>query len=173
MVSDTGCHADDFAVAADIDLTAAAGAIPGGLAVRPDVRVTAGQVQFTAVSKADGHDRVLEVRVTSEDLAAVQGERQLRWNEPFSAWLRGRRGAVTGEPFRVEEARIASPAVELSVAGTAENSSVQWTVDLDRLVQIRQAQRTVAARQRAAHKIVICAARQTCKSSRCNTRLLP
>ena len=127
--------ADDFAVAADIDLTAAAGAIPGGLAVRPDVRVTAGQVQFTAVSKADGHDRVLEVRATSEDLAAVQGERQLRWNEPFSAWLRGRRGAVKGEPFRVEEARIASPAVELSAAGTAESSSLQWTVNLDRLVQ--------------------------------------
>lgn len=127
--------ADDFAVAADIDLTAAADAIPGGLAVRPDVRVTAGQVQFTAVSKADGHDRVLELRATSEDLAAVQGERQLRWNEPFSAWLRGRRGAVKGEPFRVEEARIASPAVELSAAGTADSSSVQWTVDLDRLVQ--------------------------------------
>jgi translocation and assembly module TamB len=127
--------ADDFAVAADIDLTAAAGAIPGGLAVRPDVRVTAGQVQFTAVSKADGHDRVLEVRATSEDLAAVQGERQLRWNEPFSAWLRGRRGAVKGDPFRVEEARIASPAIELSAAGTSDSSSVQWTVDLDRLVQ--------------------------------------
>lgn len=127
--------ADDFAVAADIDLTAAASAIPGGLAVRPDVRVTAGQVQFTAVSKADGHDRVLEVRASSQDLAAEQGERQLRWNEPFAAWLRGRRGAVKGEPFRVEEARIASPAVELSAAGTAESSSVQWTVDLDRLVQ--------------------------------------
>ncbi|MFO0190834.1 MAG: hypothetical protein ACK54F_06255 [Planctomycetia bacterium] len=127
--------ADDFAVAADIDLTAAAGAIPGGLAVRPDVRVTAGQVQFTAVSKADGHDRVLEVRATSEDLAAVQGERQLRWNEPFSAWLRGRRGTVKGEPFRVEEARIASPAIELSATGTSESSSVQWTIDLDRLVQ--------------------------------------
>jgi hypothetical protein len=127
--------ADDFAVAADIDLTAAANAIPGGLAVRPDVRVTAGQVQFTAVSKADGHDRVLEVRASSEDLAAEQGERQLRWNEPFSAWLRGRRGAVQGEPFRVEEARIASPAVELSAAGTSASSSMQWTIDLDRLVQ--------------------------------------
>jgi hypothetical protein len=126
---------DDFAIAADIDLTAAAGAIPGGLAVRPDVRVTAGRVQFTAVSRADGHDRVLEMRASSEDLAAVQGERQLRWSEPFSAWLRGRRGPIAGDPFRVEEARIASPAVELSAAGTAGSSSVQWTVDLDKLVE--------------------------------------
>jgi hypothetical protein len=63
---------------------------------------------------------VLEVRAGSRDLAAVQSvvaggadrqheERMLRWNEPFTAWLRGRRGAARGDRLRIEEARISSP----------------------------------------------------------------
>jgi hypothetical protein len=136
---------ENFALAADVDLAAAARAMPGGLAVRPDVRVTGGQLQLSAVSRADGNERVLEVRAGSRDLAAVQSvvaggadrrheERMLRWNEPFTAWLRGRRGAARGDRLRIEEARISSPAVELSAFGTAESSTVQWTADLDRLV---------------------------------------
>ena len=148
--------AENFAVAADVDLAAAARAMPGGLTVRPDVRVTGGQLQITAVARADGNDRVLEVRASSRDLAAVQSvvatqqdpsgvdggprgggkreERMLRWNEPFTAWLRGRRGATRGERLRIEEARISSPAVEVSAFGTAESSTVQWTLDFDKLV---------------------------------------
>ena len=146
---------ENFAVAADIDLAAAARAMPGGLAVRPDVRVTGGQLQITAVARADGNERVLEVRASSRDLAAVQSvvatqqersggggprndgkreERLLRWNEPFTAWLRGRRGATRGDRLRIEEARISSPAVEVSAFGTAESSTVQWTIDFDKLV---------------------------------------
>ena len=146
---------ENFAVAADVDLAAAARAMPGGLTVRPDVRVTGGQLQVTAVARADGNERVLEVRASSRDLSAVQSvvatdpdqpegggprpgarrqERLLRWNEPFSAWLRGRRGATRGDRLRIEEARIASPAVEVSAFGTAESSTVQWTLDFDKLV---------------------------------------
>ena len=148
--------AENFAVAADVDLAAAARAMPGGLTVRPDVRVTGGQLQITAVARSDGNERVLEVRVSSRDLAAVQSvvatqqdasgvgggtpgggkreERLLRWNEPFTAWLRGRRGAARGDRLRIEEARISSPAVEVSAFGTAESSTVQWTLDFDKLV---------------------------------------
>jgi translocation and assembly module TamB len=126
---------DDFALVADIDLTAAAKAIPGGLTVRPDVRVTAGQLQLSAAAHADGNERVLEVRASSRDLAAVQGERQLRWNDPFTAWLRGRRGPARGDRLRIDEARVASPAIEVSATGTAETSSLQWTIDIDKLVQ--------------------------------------
>ena len=166
---------ENFTVAADVDLAAAARAMPGGLAVRPDVRVTGGQLQLSAVSRPDGNERVLEVRASSRDLAAVQSivatgqqpqhdgqavgggtagagsgpdtahqqatrpqgktqERMLRWNEPFTAWLRGRRGATRGERLRIEEARIASPALEVSAFGTSDSSTVQWTLDLDRLV---------------------------------------
>jgi len=142
---------ENFSVAVDIDLAAAAHAMPGGLAVRPDVRLTGGQLQISAVSRADGNERVLEVRAGVRELAAVQSvvisaedrqaaggsrqqERPLRWSEPFTAWLRGRRGAVRGDRFRIEEARIASPAIEVSACGTAESSTVQWTLDLDKLV---------------------------------------
>ena len=146
---------EDFALAADIDLAAASRAIPGGLSVRPDVRVTAGQLQLAAAAHADGGDRLLEVRVTSRDLAAVQSvaataaggsgddatpaiaahERLLRWNEPFTAWLRGRRGPARSDSLHIEEARIASPAVEVLATGHAGSASLQWTVDIDKLIQ--------------------------------------
>ncbi|MBU6222112.1 MAG: hypothetical protein KGR24_05100 [Planctomycetes bacterium] len=125
--------AGDFALAADVDLTAAARALPGGLRVRDDVEVTAGQLQFMASSHGDGSDRVLELRTSARDLAATQGERQLRWSEPFTAWLRGRRGPAGGAGLRIEEGRIASSAVELSASGDAEKLLIQWTVDLERL----------------------------------------
>jgi len=125
----------DFAFSADVDLAAAAKALPGGLEVRPDVRVTAGQMQLAAAAYADGGERVLEMRASSRDLAAVQGNRQLRWNEPFTAWLRGRRGNAAGERLRIEEARVASAAVELTASGSAEGGNLEWTVDLDRIVE--------------------------------------
>ena len=125
--------AGDFALAADVDLTAAARALPGGLRVRDDVEVTAGQLQFMASGHGDGTDRVLELRASARDLAATQGERQLRWSEPFTAWLRGRRGPAGGAALRIEEGRIASSAVELSATGDAKKLAIQWTVDLERL----------------------------------------
>ncbi len=125
----------DFAFSADVDLAAAAKALPGGLEVRPDVRVTAGQLQLAAAAYADGGERVLEMRASSRDLAAVQGTRQLRWNEPFTAWLRGRRAIGAGERLRIEEARVASAAVELTASGSAEGGNLEWTIDLDRIVE--------------------------------------
>jgi len=133
--------AEDFAVAADIDLAAAARAMPGGLAVRPDVRMTGGTLEVAAAAHGDGADRVLEARMAARNLAAVQStaaadsqERPLRWSEPFTAWVRGRRGSGRGDRLVVEDARITSSAFELSGAGTAAAATAQWTLDFDRLV---------------------------------------
>jgi hypothetical protein len=132
---------EDFAIAADIDLAAAARAMPGGLAIRPDVRVTGGTLEVAAAARGDGADRVLEARLAARNLAAVQStaspesqERPLRWSEPFTGWVRGRRGGGRGERLVVEDARITSSAFELSGAGTATAATLQWTLDFDRLV---------------------------------------
>jgi hypothetical protein len=140
---------EDCAVAATIDLAAASRAVAGGLAVRPDVRVTAGQLNLAATSRRDGDDRVLEMRLTSRDLAAVQSivgadaaadraagvrERTLRWNEPFSGWIRGRRGPARGDRLRIEDARLSSRAVEVALTGDTQAAAVTWTLDLDKLV---------------------------------------
>jgi hypothetical protein len=126
---------DDFAIAADIDLAAVSRALPRGMLVRPDVRVTDGRLQLAAAAHSDGDDRVLEVRLTSRDLAAVQSvaaaaarERLLRWNEPFTAFLRGRRSP--GASLKIEDARIASAAIELSAAGDARAAAIHGTLDL-------------------------------------------
>lgn len=125
---------DDFAFAVDVDLAALSRGVAGGLQPRPDVRVTAGLLQLAAVSRPEGTERVLEVRAGSRDLEVLQGARTLRFGEPFVAWLRGRRGAGRNERMRVEEARVATSALEMTASGTSEASELQWTADLGRLV---------------------------------------
>lgn len=153
---------EDFTVACDVDLAAASRSLPGGIAVRPDVRVSGGSLRFAATARADGDDRLLEVRATARDLVAIRGipqaphdasdrkadesleaaagepaparERRLSWPEPFSAWLKGRRGPGRDERLRVEEARLVSQALELSATGTPAELTVQWTADLGGLV---------------------------------------
>lgn len=149
----------DCAAAARIDLAAAARSLPGGLAVRDDVKVTGGSLQLSAVARADGADRLLEVRLDARNLAAVrqaapaappdeatgpkpagaaepvsEGERLFRWSEPLSAWIRGRRGPGRDAGLRIEEARLASQAAEFSATGTPAALRAQWTVDLGGLM---------------------------------------
>ena len=126
--------AGDFALAAAVDLAAAARSTPDGLKIREDVEVTSGLLELTASARSDGPDRVLELQATARDLAAVQGERPLRWSEPFSAWLRGRRTAGPEARLRIEEARVTSSAVELSASGNADALAIQWTADLEKLL---------------------------------------
>lgn len=131
--------ADDFTLAVDVDMAAAARGLPDGIRVRPDVRITGGSLKLAAASRADGADRLLEVRATARDLtatAARQGDdaatqqRELAWREPFSGWLKARRGPAAGAGLRLEEARIVAEAVELSATGGPETVGVQWTADI-------------------------------------------
>lgn len=130
-----GLVSDDFTLAVDVDLAAAAHALPEGLRVRPDVRVTAGSLRVAAAARADGADRVLELRTTARDLAAERAAAgaaaatTLAWPEPFTAWIKVRRGAAGGA-MRIEEARLVAAAAELSATGGAEGVGVQWTADL-------------------------------------------
>lgn len=137
-----GLAADDFAVAADVDLAAVARALAGGIVVRDDVRVTDGHLEIAASARADGEGRMLEVRLAAGHVAAEQlvvdeatgrkTERSLRWTEPFTAWLKARRGPGGG--FRIDEARLTSDALEATVAGTADAATAQWTLDCNALV---------------------------------------
>ena len=129
-----GLATDDFTLSVDVDLAAAALALPEGLRVRPDVRVTAGNLRVAAAARADGADRVLELRSTARDLAAERAAAgaattTLSWPEPFTAWIRVRRGAEAAA-LRIEEARLVAAAAELSATGGPEGVGVQWTADL-------------------------------------------
>ena len=131
--------ADDFTASVDVDLAAAATALPGGLTVRPDVRVTGGSLRLAAAARGDGGDRVLELRATARDLTAVRLQpaaepgvepQQLSWSEPFTAWVRGRRGPGRGERLRIEEAKLVSQAIEATASGSPAAFVVQWQADL-------------------------------------------
>jgi hypothetical protein len=137
--------ADDFTASIDIELASAATALPGGLRVRPDVRVTGGSLRLAAAARGDGGDRVVELRATVRDLTAVRspaadaaaGEPAplpLAWPEPFSAWVRGRRGPGRGERLRIEEAKLVSQAVEATASGSPAAFAVQWQADLAAVV---------------------------------------
>lgn len=133
--------ADDFTASVDVDLASASSALPGGLTVRPDVRVTGGNLRLAAAARGDGGDRVLELRATARDLTAVRSQPvaaadgepatlPLSWPEPFTAWVRGRRGPGRGERLRIEEAKLVSQAVEATASGSPAAFVVQWKADL-------------------------------------------
>jgi hypothetical protein len=137
--------ADDFTASLDVDLASASTALPGGLSLRPDVRVTGGTLRLAASARGDGGDRVLELRAKARNLTAVRSQpdaeatgepvtRQLSWPEPFTAWVRGRRGPGRGERLRIEEAKLVSQAVEATASGSPAAFAVQWQADLEAVV---------------------------------------
>ena len=137
--------ADDFTASVDVDLASASTALPGGLSLRHDVRVTGGTLRLAASARGDGGDRVLELRAKARNLTAERTEpdaeakgepttRQLSWSEPFTAWIRGRRGPGGGERLRIEEAKLVSQAVEATASGTPTAFAVQWQADLEAVV---------------------------------------
>ncbi len=128
--------ADDFSGSIDIDLAAAATALPHGIVVRRGVRITGGSLRLAAASRGDGGDRVVEVRASAADVEAeragtdgTEGER-IAWKEPLTAWMTARRGPGGGAPLVLEEARISSSAAEISASGTPTAIAVQWDADL-------------------------------------------
>jgi len=123
----------DFTLAAEIDLAAVARGRPSGLELRPDVRVTDGSLRVAAASRAEDDQRVVEVRLSTEDLEAIQGSRTLRWDQPLTAWLRGGRGPQASG-LRLAEARVISPAFEIAAASQETYTEVTWNADLQRLV---------------------------------------
>jgi hypothetical protein len=133
---------EDFTVSLDVDLAAAAHGLPNGLAVRPDVRVTGGTLRVAAAARADGSDRLLEVRATARDLAATRSladgaaatAKELAWPEPFTAWVKVRRGPGGQATLRMEEARVVSEAAELAAVGGPEGLGIQWTADVGAIV---------------------------------------
>jgi hypothetical protein len=138
----------DWTLVAKLDLAAASRSLPGGLAVRPDVKVTGGSLQFSAATRRDGTDRVLEAKLEARDLAAVRDvaatgpdhdatsvERPLRWNDPLTGWLRARRGPGRGSMVFIEECRLNSPSFEAVASGTPAALELTWTVDLGGLMK--------------------------------------
>jgi len=127
---------NDFTLSVDVDMAAAARGLPDGVRVRPDVRVTGGTLTLAAASRGDGADRLLEARATARDLVATRAgdaatqPRELAWHEPFSGWLKARRGPAPSKGLRLEEARIVSEALECSATGAGDALGIQWTADL-------------------------------------------
>ncbi|MCE9631699.1 MAG: hypothetical protein K8S94_13410 [Planctomycetia bacterium] len=103
---------EDFTVALDVDLAAASRGLPGGLMVRPDVRVSGGSLRFAATARADGDDRLLEVRATARDLAAVQGIAQATREASDKATDQtagDASAAAAGEPPAARERQLSWP----------------------------------------------------------------
>jgi hypothetical protein len=113
-----------IATHAEIDLAAVARSLAGGIALRPDVRVTGGMVELDLNGDAQG----IELRAALAGLQAIQGTQDLAWSEPCSGWLRARR-LVTGG-LQLTEARLAAAAAELTATNRAGGIETTWRFDL-------------------------------------------
>lgn len=125
--------AEDFALTATVDLTAATRAATGLLAVRPDVQITSGVLEMTAAARGDGGSRLLEIRTTARDVTAIQASRRLAFEAPLTAWFRGRSQQRSRADLVLEEARLSGPALEVSATTSAGALAVEWTADLAEL----------------------------------------
>ncbi len=138
----------DWTLACELDLAAASRSLPGGLAVRPDVKVTDGSMRLSVATRRDGTERLLEAKLEARDLAAVRGvtasdgnlrdpggARPLRWNDPLSGWLRVRRGPGGDASVFIEECRLTSPSFEAVATGTPAALQLSWTIDLGGLMK--------------------------------------
>ncbi len=125
--------AEDFALTATVDLTAATRAATGLLAVRPDVQITSGVLEMTAAARGDGGSRLLEIRTAARDVTAIQASRRLAFEAPLTAWIRGRTQQRSRPDLVLEEARLSGPALEVSATTSAGSLAVEWTADLAEL----------------------------------------
>ena len=108
----------------ELDLAAVAQSLAGGIALRPDVRVTGGMVELDL----NGDGQGLELRATLAGLTALQGTQDLAWSEPCSGWLRARRLRTGG--LQLTEARLAAAAAELAVTNRAGDIETTWRCNL-------------------------------------------
>jgi len=114
----------DLSAHAQLDLAAVARSLAGGLALRPDVRVTGGAVELNLAGDRQG----IELQTTLVELAAIQGTHDLRWPEPCTGWLRARR--LASGHLQLTEARLAAAAAELKATNRAGGIETTWRVEL-------------------------------------------
>ncbi len=121
-----------FELEGTVDLARLAASMPETLQLRPGMQVTSGQVQFALQSDREAGGMAWQGRLSSSDLQAVDGGREIVWDQPVELIFAVQE---TAEGPLAGELRCRSDFLKLHAVGTTRQVSADATFSLDRLAE--------------------------------------
>ncbi|MFW5693376.1 MAG: hypothetical protein ACOCWL_04085, partial [Thermoguttaceae bacterium] len=121
-----------FELEGTVDLARLAASMPETLQLRPGMQVTSGQVQFALQSDRGAAGMAWQGRLSSSDLKALDGGRELVWDQPVELIFAAQE---TAEGPLAGELRCRSDFLKLHAVGTTRQVSADATFSLDRLAE--------------------------------------
>ncbi|MDZ7619421.1 MAG: hypothetical protein U1E05_20675, partial [Patescibacteria group bacterium] len=115
-----------------VDLAQVAAMLPGTLQLRPETRVTSGQVRFTLEGRRGEHGMEWQGQLASSELKATNGAREVAWEQPVHIDFAAHETA-DGPP--AGELRCRSDFLKLHAVGTTRQFSADASFNLDRLAE--------------------------------------
>ncbi len=115
-----------------VDLAQLAAMLPGTLQLRPEMKVTSGQVRFTLENQQGENGMTWQGQLVSSELKALDGTREVAWEQPVSINFAAHE-TVDGPP--AGELRCQSDFLKLHAVGTTRQFSADASFSLDRLAE--------------------------------------
>jgi hypothetical protein len=115
-----------------IDIAKVATMLPKALRIRPGMTITSGLVELAAICRSAGPAQVITMSLNTNQLAAVSGGRQLRWEQPVNAQLTLHR---ENRFMRLDSLACESEFLQIAASGTPQDFSANAEFDLNRLAQ--------------------------------------
>lgn len=122
----------DIQVEGQADLIPVGLAIPGILNLRPDTRITGGQLDIKRIEATGGDHPRVQGDIRLVDLSAVRDQKEIRF-EPISLVLDSI--IVPDEGLKINQAEFTSAFGQASLSGTAKTLTGQFEANLDKLHQ--------------------------------------
>jgi len=123
--------ANDLSLQGQLDVAAVAAQLPNLLHLQEGARLTAGQITWSLMSKAEGNGDRWEAALHAENLAAETSRGPVAWQQPISfsgALVQDKNG------WRIEQLRGESRFLQLEGSGTVHDGAVTASVNLNQLV---------------------------------------
>lgn len=121
---------DDLRLKGRVDLARLAQVLPATLKIREGTQITSGEIDFNLSSQAGDGSRSISGKLEANRLAAVNGGRQITWDQPIVITLAARNSDAG--PV-IEKLEGQASFMRISGQGSLAAGSLAATGDLDRL----------------------------------------
>jgi hypothetical protein len=122
----------DVELRGSIDVARLATMLPRSLRIRSDTTITAGIVELAAACKPAGQGQAITAAINTNQLAAANAGRHLRWDQPVNARLTMMR---QNAEVRLDSFECDSDFLQVAAKGTPHDFSASAEFDLNRLAQ--------------------------------------
>ena len=110
----------DIELRGSIDVARLAAMLPHALRIRNDTTITSGVIELAAACKPAAQGQAISTAINTNQLAALSGGRQLRWDEPVNARLAMSR---QNDAVRLDSLQCESEFLQVAANGTPQDFS--------------------------------------------------